>query len=77
MLIIMFSTVHMVVTPTPLANQVTVANVGDSQAFLMRNGQAVSLTTPHKVYGSGAHQHLGGVLGSLVNVRQSRVAALL
>ena len=30
-----------------------VANVGDSQAFLLRKGQALGLSTPHRVYGSG------------------------
>jgi serine/threonine protein phosphatase PrpC len=34
-------------------DHVTVANVGDSQAYLLRKGQAVSLSTPHRVYGSG------------------------
>nr|AUI41107.1 TAP38 [Haematococcus lacustris] len=34
-------------------NRVMVANVGDSQAFLMRKGVPVPLITPHRVYGSG------------------------
>jgi protein phosphatase 1L len=33
--------------------RVAAANVGDSQAYLLRKGQAVPLTTPHRVYGSG------------------------
>ena len=33
--------------------RVATANVGDSQAFILRKGQALALTTPHRVYGSG------------------------
>ena len=35
------------------SGRVLVANVGDSQAFLLRKGQALGLSTPHRVYGSG------------------------
>lgn len=34
-------------------SRVVAANLGDSQAFLMRKNQALPLTTPHRVYGSG------------------------
>jgi len=34
-------------------DRVVLANVGDSQAFLMRNGRELSLVTPHRVYGQG------------------------
>ena len=54
MLFTLFLCVVYMLTISPHIRKVTVANVGDSQAFLMRNGQAVALTTPHKVYGSGA-----------------------
>lgn len=34
-------------------NRVVAANVGDSQAYLWRKNNLVSLTTPHRVYGPG------------------------
>ena len=33
------------------ANEIITANVGDSSAILMRRGQQLSLTQPHRVYG--------------------------
>lgn len=35
-------------------DRIVLANVGDSQAFMMRNGRELNLCTPHRVYGRGA-----------------------
>ena len=58
---------------TQESGRVLVANVGDSQAFLLRKGQALGLSTPHRVYGSGK----GGDEGKSETARGSEASGFL
>lgn len=42
-------------------SDVVVANIGDSSCFVLRKGAPVELTTPHRVYGSGAYLALNSL----------------
>eukprot|EP00955_Chlamydomonas_euryale_P065417 359236-Chlamydomonas_euryale.AAC.13 len=59
--------------------QIMVANIGDSQCFLLRNKMEKELTTPHRVYGGGKHakSEIARVQGTGAWIFDGRVCNML